>query len=114
MKLLYGKLYRKYYPIKSPSIFYEMDEKECDILTRYIKNIEEDIFARNVESEMQALRKRTGLCRQIKVTYPKPIDNLYSLLKKRQFSRLDEEVLYRYKYNSIISCFIFPTNKRLN
>lgn len=27
MKFLYGKLYKKYFPIKSTSIFYEMEKK---------------------------------------------------------------------------------------
>lgn len=121
MKFLYGKLYKKYFPIKSTSIFYEMDEKDCGILTRWIKNIESDISCWNMESQMKAVRQGADLCRQIKLTYPKPIENLYLLLKNKQFSRLDEEdlefindVLYRHKYNSVISSFIFPTNKRIN
>lgn len=121
MKFLYGKLYRKYFPIKSASIFYEMDEKEFGILIRWIKNIESDISCWNMESQMKAVKQGTALCRQVKLIYPKPIDNLYLLLKNKQFSRLDEDdlefvndVLYRHKYNSVISYFIFPTNKRIN
>lgn len=121
MKFLYGKFYEKYYPIKSTSIFYEMDETEFGILTRWIKNIENDISSWNMKNQMKAVRQGDNLCRQVKLTYSKPIENLYLLLKNKQFYKLDEEdlefindVLYRHKYNSIISCFIFPTNKHIN
>lgn len=110
MKFIYGKLYKKYFPIKSTSIFYEMDEKECDILTRWIRNIEGDISSWNIKSQMRAVKQGAGFCRQIKLDYPKSIKDLYLLLKNKQFSGLDEEdlkfvndVLYRHKYNAFIS-----------
>jgi len=121
MKFLYGKLYKKYFPIKSASIFYEMDEREFDVLIRWIKNIERDISSWNMEAQMRAMKQGACLYRRVKLTYSKSIKNLYLLLKNKQFSRLDEEdlefindVLYRHKYNSIFSCFLFPTNKRVN
>lgn len=121
MKLLYSKLYKKYYPIKGSATLYEMDEIELNVLIKWIKNIENEISVWNIESEMRAMRRGSGLCRQIKLTYSKPIKSLYSLLKNKQFSMLDEEeltfvndVLYIHKYNSVISWFTFPTNKRIN
>lgn len=120
MKFLYGKLYKKYFPIKSTSIFYEMENKECDTLTRWIKNIKKDILRWNIESVSRATRTGTVFCRQIKLDYPKSINDLWLLLKTRQFSRLDEEdlkfvndVLYKHKYNAVISYFVFPIKKSI-
>ena len=118
MKFLYGKLYKKYFPIKSTSIFYEMEKNEFDILTKWIKNIDNDILCWNIESQNRAKRTGVDLCRQIKLDYPKSINDLHLLLQNKQFSRLDKEdlkfindVLYRHKYNAFISNFIFPVTK---
>lgn len=118
MKFLYGKLYKKYFPIKSTSIFYEMEKSEFDILTKWIKNIESDILCWNIKSQNRAIRTGVDFCRQIELDYPKSIDDLHLLLQNKQFSRLDKEdlkfvndVLYRHKYNVFISNFIFPVRK---
>ena len=112
VKFLYGKLYKKYFPIKSTSIFYEMEKKEFDILTKWIKNI---------ESQSRAKKVRADFCRQIKSDYPKSINDLHLLLQNKQFSKLDKEdlefvndVLYRHKYNTFISYFIFPIRKSVH
>ena len=121
VKFLYGKLYKKYFPIKSTSIFYEMEKKEFDILTKWIKNIENDILYRNIESQSRAKKVRADFCRQIKSDYPKSINDLHLLLQNKQFSKLDKEdlefvndVLYRHKYNTFISYFIFPIRKSVH
>ena len=112
MKFLYGKLYKKYFPIKSTSIFYEMEKKEFGILTKWIKNI---------ESQSRAKKVGADFYRQIKSEYPKSINDLHLLLQNKQFSKLDKEdlefvndVLYRHKYNTFISNFIFPIRKRVH
>lgn len=112
MKFLYGKLYKKYFPIKSTSIFYEMEKKEFDILTKWIKNI---------ESRSRAVKAGADFYRQIKLDYPKSINDLHLLLQNKQFSKLDKEdlefvndVLYRHKYNTFISYFIFPIRKSVH
>lgn len=121
MKFLYGKLYKKYFPIKSTSIFYEMGKKEFDILTKWIKNIENDISCWNIESQTRAVRAGTDFCRQINLNYPKSINDLYLILQNKQFSRLDKydlefvnDVLYRHKYNAFISNFVFPIKKSVH
>ena len=121
VKFLYGKLYKKYFPIKSTSIFYEMEKKEFGILTKWIKNIENDILYRNIESQSRAKKARADFCRQIKSDYPKSINDLHLLLQNKQFSKLDKEdlefvndVLYRHKYNTFISYFIFPIRKSVH
>lgn len=72
VKFLYGKLYKKYFPIKSTSIFYEMEKKEFGILTKWIKNIENDILYRNIESQSRAKKARADFCRQIRFLVPIP------------------------------------------
>lgn len=121
MKFLYGKLYKKYFPIKSTSIFYEMEKKEFDILTKWIKNIENDILYRNIESRSRAVKAGADFYRQIKLDYPKSINDLHLLLQNKQFSKLDKkdlefvnDVLYRHKYNAFISYFIFPIRKSVH
>lgn len=121
VKFLYGKLYKKYFPIKSTSIFYEMEKKEFDILTKWIKNIENDILYRNIESQSRAKKVGADFYRQIKSEYPKSINDLHLLLQNKQFSKLDKEdlefvndVLYRHKYNTFISYFIFPIRKSVH
>lgn len=121
MKFLYGKLYKKYFPIKSTLIFYEMEKREFDILTKWIKNIENDILYRNIESRSRAIKAGADFYRRIKIDYPKSINNLHLLLQNKQFSKLDKEdlefvndVLYRHKYNTFISYFIFPIRKSVH
>ena len=120
MNFLQGKLYKKYYPIKKSSVFYEMDEKDLNVLTRWIQNIGVDISIWNMESRNRTMRQGGDLCRQIKITYSKSIKELCLLLKNKQFSLLDKEdldfvndVLYRHKYNPIVSLYLFPTRKNI-
>lgn len=115
MNFLYDTLFKKYYPIKNTSIFYGIKEREYDILTRWVKNIESDILCWNVVSKERAAKSGMKFYQQIKLTYPKSVNDLYLLLKNKQFTKLDEEdlefvndVLYRHKYNPFISYFIFP------
>lgn len=115
MKFLYGKLFKKHYPIRSTSIFYEMKKRECDILTRWVKNLECDILCWNIGSKKRAAKAGVNFCKQIKLAYSKSINDLYLLLKNKQFAKLDEEdlefvnnVLYRHKYKPFISYFLFP------
>ena len=119
MNFLYEKLYKKYFPIKSTSIFYEMEKKEFDILTKWIKNIENDILYMNINSRSRAVKAGADFYRQIILDYPKY--DLYFLLQNKQFSKLDKEdlefvndVLYRHKYNTFISYFIFPIRKSVH
>ena len=119
MNFLYEKLYKKYFPIKSTSIFYEMEKKEFDILTKWIKNIEDDILYMNINSRSRAVKAGADFYRQIILDYPKY--DLYFLLQNKQFSKLDKEdlefvndVLYRHKYNTFISYFIFPIRKSVH
>ena len=121
MNFLYEKLYKKYFPIKSTSIFYEMEKKEFDILTKWIKNIEDDILYMNINSRSRAVKAGADFYRQIKLDYSKSINDLHLLLQNKQFSKLDKEdlefvndVLYRHKYNTFISYFIFPIRKSVH
>ncbi len=96
-------------------------KKEFGILTKWIKNIENDILYRNIESQSRAKKARADFCRQIKSDYPKSINDLHLLLQNKQSSKLDKEdlefvndVLYRHKYNTFISYFIFPIRKSVH
>ena len=96
-------------------------KKEFGILTKWIKNIENDILYRNIESQSRAKKARADFYRQIKSDYPKSINDLHLLLQNKQFSKLDKEdlefvndVLYRHKYNTFISYFIFPIRKSVH
>lgn len=117
MNFLYGTLFKKYYPIKNTSIFYEIKKREYDILTKWVKNFEREILCWNIGSKKRAAKAGINFCQQIKLTYSKSINDLYLLLKNKQFTKLDEEdlefvnnILYRHKYNPFISFFIFPIN----
>lgn len=93
MKFLYRKLYRKYFPIKNRTALYEMNEKECSVLARWIKNIEKEILLCNFKRMKNARRLNLTYYIKIELHYSKPIGYLCSLLRDRRFLELDGEDL---------------------
>ena len=120
MKFVHSRLYKKYYPIQGVQSFHDMDTKDFDVLLRWILTAERDVVLYNDVSMKQAVRQGIDRYRGIVITYTKPVQDLCSLLADGKFEQLDEcdlefinDVLYRHKYNSFVSLYIFPTRRHV-
>lgn len=118
MSIIKSNIYKKYFPIENTNSFYNMEEKEISIIAEWIKYIEREIHHWNVGTCVDQYKRGRLFYKKIFLLYSKSPEDLSKLLSNKQFWDLDTEdlilindVLYRHKYNSIISMYIFPTKK---
>lgn len=107
-----SNLYKKHYPIQSPSDLYEMSEKDRKKLAEWIYDIETDVRDWNYRSALH------GSIRGIEINYCGNTKQLSQKIRAVNVAEIREadlgfvnEVLYRNKYIFPLSLYFFPIKK---
>lgn len=119
--MLHSKLFKKYYPIKDISDLFHMPQKDRETLAKWLRMIQADVNANNYISTRNAEKCGSYKCTQIYFLYDKDILLLAEKICKisNTYSEIDEQdidfvndVIYRHKYNWLISCYCFPIRNK--
>lgn len=107
-----SNLYKKHYPIQSPSDLYEMSGKDRKKLAEWIYDIETDVRDWNYRSALH------GSIRGIEINYCGNTKQLSQRIRAVNVAEISEadlgfvnEVLYRHKYVFPLSLYFFPIKK---
>lgn len=117
--MLYSQIYKKYFPINHSSDVFFMSDKERKILSKWIKFVELDIEIYNVTKEQRGIKTGAYFAKQIVHTYSKSVSLLADKIKADNYGSLEKDdidfindVIYRHKYISLLSAFVFPIRKK--
>ncbi len=105
--MLNSKLYKKYFPLKVGNTNFSNDEKK--ILSRWISSFREEVRIRELSKIERGLKYITynleGFEEKVMI----------DMLNKNKFNDMYLAILniiiYRHKYNAILSCYVFPILK---
>lgn len=107
-----SNLYKKHYPIQSPSDLYEMSEKDRRKLSNWICGMEADVQNWNYREAVRGSRRR------IVINYCGDIKHLSQKIEAMNAAEISDEdlsfvneVLYRHKYILPVSLYSFPIKK---
>lgn len=114
--MLYGKLYKKYYPIMSIDSIEMMDNKERNELAHKVATILKEIDFYNMDMLMKGVKAGFVAVRQIRCDWNK--EELLEVAERIKVNSILEsdipvlnDVLYRHKYNRVLTFFVFPVQK---
>lgn len=111
--MLFSRMYKNYYPIKSCHDLFLMNDKDRDKLAKWITSFKIKI---NTEAGIkQSLLNRyfPMLCQLSQKDYDRlkrklALKNTLCDLEDKAVIQIINTVLYRHKYNTVISFFVYP------
>lgn len=114
--MIYSKIYKSYYPIKTGLDIQLINEKERRIISKWLSGIKMDIECYNYNEIKKSIKCGADYAKQIKITYKGNIKDVANRIKEKrfcgEFDKYDidfiNQVIYRHKYNWFLSSFFFP------
>lgn len=112
-----SRMYKRYYPVKSPEDIFNMDIEDKKKIAKWVKTIIADVYIHNIRNIKRASSAGLKECWVIDFQSDKDkeyVNDVYCKITTEPFSMTAEDiklvnfVLYRHKYVSIISAYCFP------
>lgn len=110
-----SRMYKRYYPVKSPEDIFNMDIADKKKLAKWVKTIIADVYIYNIRNIKRASSAGCKACWFIDFHPDKEcVDNVCCKITTEPFLMTAEDIqlvnfaLYRHKYVGIISAYCFP------
>lgn len=117
--MLYSKIYKSHYPLKTGLDIQLMNEKERLTISKWVNGIEIDIKCHNYNEIKRAIKCGADYAKQINIIYSGDIKDVAKRIREKRYcGEFDEndidfinQVIYGHKYNWFLSSFFFPIQR---